>query len=114
VTPTLRTVVHPVRDLDRARRVYEALLGVPPTTDQPWYVGFTVGGQEVGLDPAGHAHGMTGPVGYWHVADVRAAVAALVAAGAEEVQPVRDVGGGKLTATVRDPDGNVLGLLQEA
>lgn len=64
--------------------------------------------------PTGHAKGMSGPVGYWHVDDIHATVAALVDAGAEPVQDVTDVGGGKLIATVNDADDNVVGVLQHA
>ncbi|MEU8300888.1 VOC family protein [Micromonospora sp. NPDC048909] len=107
-------MVYPVRDLAQARGFFQELLGLAPHTDQPYYVGFTVHGQEVGLDPNGHRKGMTGPVGYWHVDDLRARVKLLLDAGAEQVQDVTDVGGGKLIATVRDVDGNVIGLLQPA
>nr|WP_206323286.1 VOC family protein [Streptomyces sp. HNM0574] len=108
----MRTVIYPVRDLERAKERFTALLGVTPYMDTPHYVGFSIGGQDIGLDPNGHEHGMTGPVGYWHVDDVGSALRALVDAGSEEVHPVRDVGGGKLVASVTDPDGNVLGLIQ--
>jgi predicted enzyme related to lactoylglutathione lyase len=108
----LKTVLYPVRDLASAKAIYSELLGVAPSMDEPYYVGFNVDGQDVGLDPNGHSHGMTGPVGYWHVDDLARSLDQLVAAGAEVQQPVRDVGGGKLIATVTDSDGNVLGLLQ--
>jgi predicted enzyme related to lactoylglutathione lyase len=92
--------------------VYAALLG-QPHTDQPYYVGFNVDGQEVGLNPHGHQQGMTGPVGYWQVDDVTAAVDALVAAGGEAKGEPQDVGGGTLIATVTDADGNPIGLIQK-
>jgi predicted enzyme related to lactoylglutathione lyase len=107
----MHTVVYPVTDLAGATRLYRSLLGRAPHTDTPYYVGFAVDGQEIGLDPHGAT---TGPIGYWHVADLRATLEQLLAAGASAGQPVRDVGGGKLIATVTDPDGNVLGLLQPA
>jgi predicted enzyme related to lactoylglutathione lyase len=110
MTAGLRTVIYPVTDLAAATQLYRTLLGRAPTSDQPYYVGFDVDGQEVGLDPNGDRG--TGPIGYWHVADVRRTVEQLVADGARAGQPVRDVGGGKLIATVTDADGNVLGLLQ--
>ena len=110
--PAIRTIVHPVKDLARARSLYAALLGVDPYADEPYYVGFRVGEVELGLDPNGHGKGMTGPVGYWHVDDIEATLASLLAAGAEAQQPVADVGGGRRIATVQDPDGNVIGLLQ--
>ena len=107
-------MIYPVEDLAVARDLFAAVLGVQPHTDQPYYVGFRVEDQEIGLDPHGRAKGMTGPVGYWHVPDVRAALDAAVAHGAVVHSDVADVGGGKLIATVTDPAGNPLGLLQEA
>ena len=114
MTTDIGTIIVPVRDLEKAKAVYARLLGVAPVMDEPYYAGFDTGGRHLGLDPNGHRHGMTGPVMYWHVEDLAGALAGLVAAGAEELQPVRDVGGGKLTASVRDADGNVIGLLQPA
>ena len=112
MTSGMRTIIYPVKDLDRAKAVFGSLLGVTPTVDAPYYVGYDVGEQHVGLDPNGHAQGSTGPIGFWHVDDINASVAELVAAGAEAQQAVRDVGGGKLTASVKDADGNVIGLIQ--
>jgi predicted enzyme related to lactoylglutathione lyase len=80
--------------------------------DEPYYVGSDVGGLHLGLDPSGHAQGMTGPAEYWHVADVRQTLAEVQVAGAEVYQDAEDVGGGKLIATVRDGAGNVIGLRQ--
>jgi predicted enzyme related to lactoylglutathione lyase len=112
MTSGLKTIIYPVKDITAAKSVYAALLGVEPTMDQPYYVGFDVGDQHVGLDPNGHQQGMTGPVSYWNVEDIEAAVKALLDAGAEQQQPVKDVGAGKLVATLTDPDGNVIGLMQ--
>ena len=92
--------------------MYGSLAGVEPYADQPYYVGFRLRDLEVGLDPNGHSRGMTVPVGYWEVDDIEQALAQLVDAGAEPQNPVADVGGGKLIATVKDPDGNVIGLAQ--
>jgi predicted enzyme related to lactoylglutathione lyase len=114
MTHGLKTIIHPVRDLAATKALYTTLLGTPPIVDQPWYVGFDVAGQHVGLDPNGHAAGMTGPVGYWHVDDIRTSLDALLAAGAALHQETKDVGGGKLVAAVKDQDGNVIGLLQAA
>ncbi|WP_128378135.1 VOC family protein [Streptomyces cavernae] len=113
MTAGCKTIIFPVKDVDRAKEVFTALLGVAPEVDQPYYVGFKAAGQDVGLDPNGHDKGMTGPVAYWHVDDIGERLSALHAAGAETVQDVRDVGGGRLIATVRDADGNVVGLLQD-
>jgi predicted enzyme related to lactoylglutathione lyase len=109
----IKTVLHPVSDLARAKEVYTALLGVPPTADAAYYVGFEAAGQHIGLVPGGSAQGMTSPVAYWHVLDIEAKLAELTAAGATVKEPAHDVGSGRLVATVTDPDGNVLGLLQD-
>jgi predicted enzyme related to lactoylglutathione lyase len=108
----MRTVIYPVEDLAQAKALYGVLLGVEPYADQPYYVGFRVGDQEIGLDPNGHRQGMTGPIGYWDVDDIQASLKLLVDAGAEVQRPVSDVGGGKLIAWVKDADGNVTGLAQ--
>jgi predicted enzyme related to lactoylglutathione lyase len=80
--------------------------------DEAYYVGFNIEGQDIGLDPLGHSKGMSGPVAYWHVGDIEERLEALLDAGAEAHQGVRDVGGGKLLASVKDTDGNVIGLIQ--
>jgi predicted enzyme related to lactoylglutathione lyase len=112
-TEGIKTVLHPVSDLAAAKEMYTALLGVPPTSDSSYYVGFEAAGQQIGLVPDGGRQGMTSPVAYWHVPDIEAKLAEVTAAGATVKEPVRDVGGGRLVATVTDPDGNVLGLLQD-
>jgi predicted enzyme related to lactoylglutathione lyase len=112
-TQGIKTVLHPVSDLASSKAVYTALLGLPPETDGPYYVGFEAAGQQIGLVPGGGPQGMTSPVAYWHVPDIEAKLVEVTAAGATVKDPVRDVGGGRLVATVSDPDGNVLGLLQD-
>ncbi|MDQ7906735.1 VOC family protein [Phytohabitans sp. ZYX-F-186] len=112
-TQGIKTVLHPVSDLDKAKAVYTALLGVAPQTDAPYYAGFDVEGQHIGLVPDGGPQGMTSPVAYWHVPDIEAKLAEVTAAGATLKEAAHDVGGGRLVATVTDPDGNVLGLLQD-
>ncbi|MEU6091828.1 VOC family protein [Streptomyces sp. NPDC047085] len=109
----LQTIIYPVKDLEKAKPLFAALLGVEPYADEPYYVGFKAEGQDVGLDPSGHAKGLTGPVPYWHVTDLRERLAALLESGAELVQDVKDVGGGRLIASVKDTDGNMVGLLQD-
>ena len=108
--PAIRTIVHPVKDLARARSLYAALLGVDPYVDEPYYVGFRVGEVELGLDPNGHGKGLTAPVGYWEVDDLEEHLQRLVDAGATVRQPISDVGGGRRIALVADADGNVTGL----
>src|SRR6202048_284583 len=112
-TEGIKTVLHPVSDLARAKEVYAALLGVPPQTDGSYYVGFEAAGQHIGLLPGGGPQGMTSPVAYWHVPDLEAKLAEVTAAGATVKEPAHDVGGGRMVATVTDPDGNVLGLLED-
>jgi predicted enzyme related to lactoylglutathione lyase len=112
-TQGIKNVLHPVSDLEAAKTVYTALLGFPPQHDSSYYVGFDDQGQHIGLVPGGAAQGMSSPVAYWQVADIEAKLAEVTAAGATPKDPVRDVGGGRLVATFSDPDGNVLGLLQD-
>lgn len=109
-TQGIKTVVHPVTDLAAAKAVYTALLGMEPTADSPYYVGYEAEGQQIGLVPNS---GMTSPVAHWHVADIEAKIAEVTAAGATLKEAAKDVGGGRLVATVVDPDGNVLGLIQD-
>lgn len=113
VTEGIKTVLHPVSDLAKAKAVYAALLGVQPQTDSPYYVGFEAEGQHIGLVPDGGPQGMTSPVAYWHVPDIEAKVAELTTAGATVKEAAHEVGGGRRVATVIDPDGNVLGLIQD-
>ena len=113
MTSGIRTVIYPVKDLAQAKALYSELSGVKPDMDEAYYVAFSVEGQHVGLDPNGHSLGMTGPVGYWHVDDINKSLKALLNAGAEAQQEVKDVGWGKI-ASVKDADGNVIGLVQSA
>jgi predicted enzyme related to lactoylglutathione lyase len=112
-TQGIKTVLHPVSDLTTAKAVYAALLGVAPQADSPYYVGFEAEGQHIGLVPGGGPQGMTSPVAYWHVPDIDTKLAEVIDAGATMKEPAHDVGGGRMVATVTDPDGNVLGLLQD-
>jgi predicted enzyme related to lactoylglutathione lyase len=112
-TEGIKTVLHPVSDLAKAKPVYTALLGVEPQADEAYYVGYEAEGQHIGLVPGGGPQAMTSPVAYWHVQDIEAKLAEVTAAGGTVKDAVRDVGGGRLVATFTDPDGNVLGLLQD-
>jgi predicted enzyme related to lactoylglutathione lyase len=109
----VKTVIYPVKDLAAAKQIFGLLAGVEPYSDEAYYVGFKVEGQDVGLDPKGHDKGMIGPVGYWHVDDIDRTLAALTDAGATVQDPVRKVGGNRRIATVTDRDGNPIGLLQD-
>jgi predicted enzyme related to lactoylglutathione lyase len=108
----IRVFIYPVKDIAGAKTLYRQLLGVEPYIDQAYYVGFRVGDQEIGLDPNGHNQGMTGPVGYWQVEDINQSLQSLLDAAAQIQQEVKDVGGGRLTARVKDADGNITGLMQ--
>jgi predicted enzyme related to lactoylglutathione lyase len=108
----MQLVVYPVKDIARAKTLYRQVLGVEPYADQPYYVGFRTGDQEIGLDPNGHAKGMAGPIGYVEVDDIHGRLQSLIEAGARERQGVTDVGGGKLIAWLEDADGNLIGLQQ--
>ncbi len=105
----LRTVIYPSPDLDAAKAWWTGLLGLEPYFDEPFYVGYEIGGYELGLLPT--ADPSDGALTYWGVDDVAAAVADAVAAGATEHTPAAEVGGGIVTATVRAPSGAILGLI---
>jgi predicted enzyme related to lactoylglutathione lyase len=112
-TQGVKTILHPVTDLAKAKAVYNALLGMPPQHDAPYYVGYEAEGQHIGLVPNGGPQAMTSPVAYWHVPDIEAKLAEVTAAGATVKDAPRDVGGGRRVASFSDPDGNVLGLIQD-
>ncbi len=113
MTPAMKTMIVPVKDLERATALYAGLLGREPSAAESYYVAFETDGLHLGLDPHGADRGLTGPVAFWHVDDLDARLAALLDAGAVVHQPVREVGGGRRVASVTDPDGNVIGLLQD-
>lgn len=106
----LRTLIHPVEDLDAAKAWWSDFLGFGPYFDEPFYVGFDVAGYELALDPNGDT--ARGPVTYWGVPDAAAAVAALTSAGAAPGDEVTEVGGGIKVATVIEPGGARLGIIE--
>ena len=110
----MKTIIYPVKDVGQAKNIFSKLLGSEPYADAPYYVGFRVGEQEIGLLPNGHAQGMNAPLGYFHVDDIKKTLEALVQEGAQISQPVKDVGKGRLVAAVKDADGNAIGLIQSA
>lgn len=108
---SIRTITVPVKDLAAATALYTALLDTEPYVDQPYYVGFRPeDGPEIGLDPHGDVN--AGPITYYHVNDVEASIVELTGLGAATERSPRDIGGGALTATMRDADGNLIGLFQ--
>ena len=107
----LRTAIYPVTDLEAAKAWYAQVVGHAPYFDQPFYVGFEVGGFELGLVPDG-TPGTDGPQPLWGVASADQALERLLASGAVLLEPVQDVGGGIRVGAVRDPFGNRLGLIE--
>lgn len=106
----VRTVIYPAADLAASTAWFTAVLGIKPYFDQPFYVGFSVGGYELGLDPS--ADLTVGAITYWGVEDADAGVAHLLATGATPRTPVTAVGDGIKVATVLTPEGTVLGLIE--
>lgn len=106
----LRTVLYPAPELAAAKAWYSKVLGTAPYFDGPFYVGFSVGGFELGLVPDA-TPATEGPQPLWGVADIAATLATLLEMGATPLEPATDVGGGIVVAAVRDPFGNRLGLI---
>lgn len=107
----LRTAKYPVTDLGEGKRWYARVFETQPYFDEPFYVGFNIGGFELGLVPDGEP-GATGVDVYWGVADIEAELARVLKLGATAHEPAQDVGGDIKVAAVKDPFGNVLGLIQ--
>lgn len=109
----LRTIIYQVDDLAKAKDWYSRILGFAPYFDEPFYVGFNVGGYELGLDPDGEkvTKGNNAIV-YWGVANIENALEKLLEAGAEIESEIQEVGGGVKVATVKDPFKNVLGIIE--
>jgi predicted enzyme related to lactoylglutathione lyase len=109
----LRTVIYHVSDLEKAKAWYSQVLKIKPYFDQPFYVGFNVGGYELGLDPDLEGTSQGGSVvAYWGVADARGALNRLLELGATPHSPVQDVGDDVRVATVTDPFGNLFGIIE--
>ena len=110
----LRTAIYYVSDIEKAKAWYTNVLGIKPYFDEPFYVGYNVGGYELGLHPGEGNAAMknAGVVAYWGVDDAHAAVKHLVQHGATLQQDVQDVGEGILVATVHDPFGNLFGIIK--
>ncbi len=109
----LRTVIYKVDDLDAAKEWYTSLLGIGPYFDEPFYVGYNVGGYELGLDPdsEGAVRGDS-PAAYWGVEDIAAVIEKLKADGTEVASDIEEVGGDIKVAVVKDCCGNQVGLIE--
>ena len=105
----VKTILYPVKEISEAKTVFGKLLGVDPYADQPYYVGFKVGDQDIGLVPGNPEAGMTA---FFHVDDIKNSLQILVDAGAQIIQDIKNVGGGRLIASVKDKDNNIIGLIQ--
>ena len=106
----LRTAIYPVKDLSAAKAWYTEAFGTAPYFDQPFYVGFAIGGFELGLTPDGKP-GKEGVEVYWGVDDIEAEVERILALGASIHSAIQDVGDGIQVAELADPFGNLLGLI---
>ena len=104
----IKTIIYSAADITRAKALYMKFLGVEPFVENPYYVGFKIGDQDIGLTP----NGQPGPVAFWHVSDIENSLQLVLNAGGQTQQAVRDVGGGKLVATARDAEGNLIGFIQ--
>jgi predicted enzyme related to lactoylglutathione lyase len=110
----LRTAIYTVNDLDKAKAWYSGLFGTEPYFDEPFYVGFNIGGFELGLNPDASkvTPGSSGVVAYWGVTNAEAAFQHALRHGAGEHEPLQEVGGGIKVATVTDPFGNLIGIIE--
>ncbi len=106
----VKTIIYLVKDMNRAKARFQTLLGVEPYGDSPYYIGFKVGDQDIGLVPNSPEGGTAA---FYHVSDIKASLQALVDAGSQVLREAKDVGGGRLVASVKDADGNIIGLVQD-
>jgi predicted enzyme related to lactoylglutathione lyase len=105
----VKTIIYPAKDINQSKALFRKLLGVEPYADQPYYVGFKIGDQDIGLVPNSPEGGMTA---FFHVDDIKNNLQILVDGGAEIIQDIKNVGGGRLIASVKDKDSNIIGLIQ--
>lgn len=106
----LRTVIYPAPDLEGAKEWWSSVLALQPYFDEPFYVGFNVGGYELGLDPSADPAG--GSVAYWGVDDIADALGVLMGGGAQPRSDITDVGDGIKVATVVNPVGDIVGVIE--
>ncbi len=105
-------ICYPASDVSKTKEFFATLLGTEPYADSPYYVGFKAGETEVGIVPRGSQPSQSSQIAYVTVSDINAALAKLVAAGAETVQDPKDVAQGLLVAIIKDPNGTTIGLRQ--
>ncbi len=107
----LRTAIYPTPDLEAGKAWYSKVFQKEPYFDQPFYVGFEIGGFELGLLPDGEP-GKAGSQVYWGVEDIAQEVQRILALGASTHSEIQEVGEGIKVAELADPFGNVLGLIE--
>jgi len=107
----LKSIIYPSTDLDADKKFWENITGVAPYFDQPYYVGFSINGCELGLDPNASNAGLTYPVTYWHVDNTKEAAKKIVADGATVFAELKDVGEGMMMGTFKDLNGNIFGII---
>jgi len=105
----VKTILYPVKDMTAAKILFSKFLEIEPYADQPYYVGFKIDDQDIGLIPNNPEAGMTA---FYHVDDIKNSLQILVDAGAAIIQDIKNVGGGRLIASVKDTNGNIIGLVQ--
>jgi len=105
----IKTIIYPVKDMTKSKTLFRKLLGVEPYSDQPYYIGFKIADQDIGLVPNSPEAAMTA---FYHVDDIKNSLQILIDAGAEIIQDIKNVGGGRLIASVKDKDSNIIGLIQ--
>ena len=105
----VKTIIYPVKDINESKTLFRKLLEVEPYADQPYYVGFKIDDQDIGLVPNNPEAGMTA---FYHVDDIKNSLQILIDAGAEIIQDIKNVGGGRLIASAKDKDSNIIGLIQ--
>ncbi|MCP2342854.1 VOC family protein [Actinomadura rupiterrae] len=113
MTSGVKTIIYSVSDVPAAKERLDILLGTEPYSNEPYYVGYKVNGQDIGITPKRGDAPALGPVCFFEVGDIKTAVQDLTEKGMEIVEDVRDVGNGRLIATLKDADGNPLGVLQD-
>lgn len=109
----LKSVIYPSSDLAVDKAFWEKVSGVKPYFDEPYYVGFTINGAELGLDPNAAKEGLTYPISYWHVTNATEAAAKLIADGVAVQTELKDVGGGMMMGTFKDAGGNIFGIIDD-
>lgn len=105
----VKIVLYPAKDITQAKTMFQKFLGVDPYSDESYYVGFKVGDQDIGLVPNNPEGGMTV---FYDVDDIKKSLQILIDAGAEIIQEIKNIGGERLIASVKDKDNNIIGLVQ--